>query len=65
MAAKINYARILEQRECPGCRYSKPGRKSDCQIKLHIVYGSPVNKSMEEWIMKQVFSGYCKQRKAR
>lgn len=65
MAPRINYASILEKRECPGCVYNKPGRKSDCQIKLHIVYGTPVNQPMEEWIMKQVFSGVCKQRKAK
>lgn len=65
MAAKIDYARILEQRECPGCRYNKPGAKSDCMIKLHVVFGSPVNETMEDWIMKQVFSGVCKQRKAK
>ena len=62
---KMNYANILETRECPGCIYNKPGLKSDCQIKLNIVYGNPVSASMRQWIEKQVFTGVCKQRKAK
>lgn len=63
--AKINYASILERRECPDCLNNKPGLKSDCQIKLHIVYGTPVSESMKAWIEKQVFSGSCKQRRTK
>lgn len=62
MPRKINYAKILEQRECPGCKYNKPGAKSDCMIKLHYVYGAPVTDNMRQWMEKQVFSGACKQR---
>lgn len=65
MSAKINYARILETRECPGCISNKPGRKSDCMIKLHVVYGKPVAENMRAWIEKQIFSGRCKQRRAK
>lgn len=63
MAPKINYGKILEQRECPGCRYSRPGTKSECAIKMHFVYGRPVSEGMEAWMEKQVFSGACKQRR--
>lgn len=59
---KINYASILETRECPGCANRKPGRKGDCMIYLHVVHGVPVSEQMDEWMHKQIFSGACKQR---
>lgn len=65
MTAKLNYARILETRECPDCKFNKPGTKGDCMIKLHVVHGAPIAENMKAWIEKQIFSGACKQRKAK
>lgn len=65
MAPKIDYGRILDKRECPGCRYNRPGTKGDCMIKLHFVYGRPATENMAAWMEKQVFSGVCKQRSAK
>lgn len=62
---KINIARILEQRECPGCANNKPGTKGDCGIKLHIVYGQQVSEAMDAWMQNQVMTGVCKQRRPR
>lgn len=59
---KINYAQILEQRECPGCANRKPGRKNDCMIFQHIVYGAKVSEQMDAWMHKQIFTGACRQR---
>ena len=65
MMAPLNYARILEQRECPLCKFNKPGTKGDCMIKRHVVFGAPVAENMKAWIEKQIFSGACKQRKVK
>lgn len=62
---EMDYKRILEERECPNCRSNKPGLKSDCMIKMHVLYGVPVSDVMEAWIRKQIFSGACKQRRPR
>ena len=59
---KIDIAKILANRECPGCKWNKPGAKSDCTIKLHYIYGEKVSPTMEQWCEKQTMSGYCKQR---
>ena len=65
MMPKMNYAKILEQRECPSCKYNKPGTKGDCMIKQHVVFGLPVASNMRAWIEKQIFTGVCKQRKVK
>ena len=62
---EMDYARILETRECPGCANNRPGTKGDCQIKLHVVFGAPVLDTMAEWMHKQIFTGACKQRRPR
>lgn len=60
---KIDIAKILSERECPGCKWNKPGTKSDCDIKLHYVYGKKISDIMELWCEYQTMSGYCRQRK--
>lgn len=53
------------ERECDGCRFCKPGRKSDCQIRLALYYDIPVSEVFKTWANGQVFGGYCKQRKVK
>lgn len=58
--------RLRERAEtwCPSCRYCKPGRKSDCPIRLGAMYGTP-DSTVYMYAERQFDDNGCRQWRSR
>ena len=55
----------LVSETCDGCIRSKPGRKSDCEVKRAIVHPERANPSFTEWAADVFTGGRCRFREQR
>lgn len=62
--AGVGIERLVSE-TCDGCVRSKPGRKSDCEVKRAVVHPERANPSFAAWAREVFGDGRCRFREQR